>query len=77
MVESKREAVMSALSALYNAVPGQFGLLSVPADRPPHEHLAQIEERLDGSRARAPRVFWVSDTVLEFPGDVWDGPAGP
>ena len=53
MGESEREAAMSALATLYDAVPGRFGLLSVPADRPPHEHLAQIEERLEGSRARA------------------------
>ena len=53
MAESEREAAMSSLASLYDAVPGSFGILSVPADRPPHEHLAQIEERLDGSRARA------------------------
>jgi hypothetical protein len=53
MAESERVAAMSALASLYDAVPCPFGLLSVPADRPPHEHLAQIEERLDGSRARA------------------------
>ncbi len=53
MAEGERDAAMSSLASLYDAVPGPFGLLSVPADRPPHEHLAQIEERLDGSRARA------------------------
>ncbi|HEV8699201.1 MAG TPA: hypothetical protein VGQ89_16015 [Candidatus Limnocylindrales bacterium] len=53
MAESERDAAISALSLLCDALPGPFGLLSVPADRPPHEHLAQIEERLDGSRARA------------------------
>lgn len=53
MADGERDAAMTALASLYDAVPGPFGLLSVPADRPPHEHLAQIEERLDGSRARA------------------------
>ena len=53
MAEGERDAAMSAVASLYDAVPGPFGILSVPADRPPHEHLAQIEERLDGSRARA------------------------
>jgi hypothetical protein len=53
MADGEREAAISALASLYDAMPGPFGLLSVPADRPPHEHLAQIEERLDGSRARA------------------------
>ena len=53
MAEGEREAAIAALASLYDAVPGPFGLLSVPADRPLHEHLAQIEERLDGSRARA------------------------
>lgn len=53
MAEGEREAAMTALATLYDAVPGPFGILSVPADRPPHEHLAQVEERLDGGRARA------------------------
>ncbi len=53
MAEGERDAAMSALASVYDAVPCPFGILSVPADRPPHEHLAQIEERLDGSHARA------------------------
>jgi len=53
MADGERDAALSALASLYDAVPGPFGLLSVPADRPPQEHLAQIEERLDGGRARA------------------------
>ena len=52
MADGEREAACTALATVYDAVPCDFGLLSVPAERPPHEHLAQIEERLDGSRAR-------------------------
>ena len=52
MAQNERDAAMSALGSLYDAVAGPFGLLSVPAERSPHEHLAQIEERLDASRAR-------------------------
>ena len=53
MADGERDNALAALATLYDAVPGPFGLLSVPADRPPQEHLAQIEERLDGNRARA------------------------
>jgi hypothetical protein len=52
MADGEREAATAALAAVYDALPGPFGLLSVPADRPPHEHLAQMEERLEGKRAR-------------------------
>jgi type IV secretory system conjugative DNA transfer VirD4/TraG family protein len=52
MADAEREAAVAALSSFYDAVPRPFGLLSVPADRPPHEHLSQVEERLDGKRAR-------------------------
>jgi len=53
MAEAERHAAVAALASVYDAVPGPFGLLSIPADRPPHEHLGQVEERLDGGRARA------------------------
>ena len=52
MAEGEREAALESLAALYDAVPRPFTLLSVPADRPPHEHLGAIEERLAGRRAR-------------------------
>ena len=52
MAEGEREAALESLAALYDAVPRPFTLLSVPADRPPHEHLAAVEERLAGRRAR-------------------------
>lgn len=52
MGEGEREAALDSLSALYDAVPRPFTLLSVPADRPPHEHLGAIEEHLSGRRAR-------------------------
>ena len=51
MAEGEREAALESLAALYDAVPRPFTLLSVPADRPPHEHLGAIEERLSGRRA--------------------------
>ena len=46
MAEGEREATLESLAALYDAVPRPFTLLSVPADRPPHEHLGAVEERL-------------------------------
>ena len=52
MAEGEREAALESLAALYDAVPRPFSLLSVPADRPPHEHLGAIEERLPSRRAR-------------------------
>jgi hypothetical protein len=52
MAEGEREAALDSLGALYDAVPRPFTLLSVPADRPPHEHLGAVEERLSGRRAR-------------------------
>src|SRR5207248_2128000 len=52
MAEGEREAALESLAALYDAVPRPFTLLSVPAARPPHEHLGAIEERLSGRRAR-------------------------
>ena len=52
MAEGEREAALEALAALYDAVPRPFTLLSVPADRPPSEHLGAIEERLGSRRAR-------------------------
>jgi hypothetical protein len=52
MGEGEREAALESLAALYDAVPRPFTLLSVPTDRPPHEHLGAIEERLSGRRAR-------------------------
>jgi hypothetical protein len=52
MAEGEREAALESLAAMYDAVPRPFTLLSVPADRPPHEHLGAIEERLSGRRAR-------------------------
>src|SRR5919198_2222014 len=52
MGEGEREAALESLAALYDAVPRPFTLLSVPADRPPHEHLGAIEEHLSGRRAR-------------------------
>ncbi|MHB8961365.1 MAG: hypothetical protein ACYDAN_17285, partial [Candidatus Limnocylindrales bacterium] len=52
MAEGEREAALEALAALYDAVPRPFTLLSVPADRPPHEHLGAVEERLASRRAR-------------------------
>ena len=51
MAEGEREAALEAIAALYDAVPRPFTLLSVPADRPPHEHLGAVEERLSGRRA--------------------------
>ncbi len=42
----ERGAVLAGLAALYDAIPRPFALLSVPADRDPAEHLAQIEERI-------------------------------
>jgi hypothetical protein len=52
MAEGERESALESLAALYDAVPRPFTLLSVPTDRPPHEHLGAIEERLSGRRAR-------------------------
>ena len=52
MAEAEREAALESLAALYDAVPRPFTLLSVPADRPPHEHLGAVEERLASRRAR-------------------------
>jgi hypothetical protein len=52
MAEGEREAALEALAALYDAVPRPFTLLSVPASRPPHEHLGAVEERLASRRAR-------------------------
>ena len=54
MAEGEREAALESLAALYDAVPRPFSLLSVPADRPPHEHLGAIEEHL----AVAGRATW-------------------
>ena len=51
MAEAEREAALEGLAALYDAIPRAFHLLSVPTDRPPHEHLALVEERVDGRRA--------------------------
>jgi hypothetical protein len=51
MAEPEREAALESLAAVYDAIPRPFQLLSVPTDRPPHEHLALVEERLDGDRA--------------------------
>ena len=51
MAEAEREAALEGLAALYDAIPRAFHLLSVPADRPPHEHLSIVEERVDGRRA--------------------------
>ncbi len=52
MAEGEREAALESLAALYDAVPRPFSLLSVPADRPPHEHLSTIEEHLASRRAQ-------------------------
>lgn len=52
MAHGEREAALEALAALYDAVPRPFTLLSVPADRPPHEHLGAVEERLASRKAR-------------------------
>ncbi len=52
MADGEREAALESLAALYDAVPRPFSLLSVPAERPPHEHLGTVEERLSGRRAR-------------------------
>ncbi len=52
MTEAEREAALEALAAVYDAVPRPFTLLSVPADRPPSEHLGLLEGRVSGRRAR-------------------------
>jgi len=52
MADGEREAATSALAQLYDAVDRPFLILSVPADRPPHEHLQQIEERIEGRPAK-------------------------
>lgn len=44
---------MLALAPLYDAGPGRFDHVSIPADRARHEHLAQIAERLDRGTAGA------------------------
>ena len=53
MAETEREAALDGLAAFEDAIGRPYLLLSVPADRPPHEHLAILEERLDGRRAAA------------------------
>lgn len=53
MAEGEREAALEGLAAFEDAIGRPYLLLSTPADRPPHEHLAILEERLDGRRAAA------------------------
>lgn len=52
MAEGEREAALAALAQLYDAIDRPFLVLSVPAERPPHEHLRQIEERVEGRPAK-------------------------
>ena len=52
MGDGEREAALEALAAVYDAVPRPFTLLSVPADRPPSEHLAALDKWISGRRAR-------------------------
>ena len=52
MGEPERAAVLESLGALYDAIPRPFQLLSVPADRDPSEHLAQLQERLENRAAQ-------------------------
>lgn len=52
MGESERVTATTALAQLYDAVDRPFLVLSVPADRPPHEHLHQVEERIEGRPAK-------------------------
>lgn len=54
MAEAERAATLEGLAALYDAVPGPFQLLSVPAARDPAEHLAAVERSVHG---RGERVF--------------------
>ena len=54
MAEAERSATIEGLAALYDAVPGPFQLLSVPAQRDPAEHLAAVERLVHG---RGERVF--------------------
>jgi hypothetical protein len=50
MAEVEREAALESLAAFYDAISRPFQLLSVPAQRDPEEHLAAIEERVEGKR---------------------------
>jgi hypothetical protein len=52
MAEGERRAATTALAQLYDAVDRPFLVLSVPADRPPHKHLRQTEERIEGRPAK-------------------------
>jgi hypothetical protein len=50
MAEVEREAALESLAAFYDAISRPFQLLSVPAQRDPEEHLAAIDERVEGKR---------------------------
>src|SRR6202035_1278101 len=50
MAEVEREAALESLAAFYDAISRPFQLLSVPAQRDPEEHLAAIEDRVEGKR---------------------------
>jgi hypothetical protein len=50
MAEVEREAALESLAAFYDAISRSFQLLSVPAQRDPEEHLAAMEERVEGKR---------------------------
>jgi hypothetical protein len=52
LAAGEREASLEALAALYDAIPCPFQLLSIPAERDPNEHLAQMQSAIAGRRAK-------------------------
>ena len=50
LAAGERAAALESLGAFYDAIPRSFQLLSVPAARDSGEHLAAMEERVDGKR---------------------------
>ena len=51
--DAERGAAMDALAAVYDAIPRAFQLLSLPTVRDPAEHLARMQTRLAGRRAKS------------------------
>ena len=50
--DAERGAALEALASLYDAISRPFQLLSLPARRDPHEHLALMQAGLAGRRAK-------------------------
>jgi hypothetical protein len=46
MATDERRRALDNIASLYDSIPTRFQLLSIPAARPPEEHLAYVEQSL-------------------------------